>query len=629
MDVPGNGGPSRRFSLWWVVVASLLAAVGIAGTVYAVGVEEANEAQKQRVQFENSSAQVVSALHAAIDHEEDLILSGAAYLAGNPDVSNAQFRKWSESIQAMERFPELTGYGNALIVPSAELTAFAARVEADPEATLGPSGKFQVEPAGSREFYCFGTISHQRGMHHVLPIGTDYCATDMEPALSRARDTGQRSYHPFRLGPELVLAIQTPYYLGATVPATVEERRAAFLGWFGMGIVPSVLLERAREDNPEISVAFRYEKDSSQAEFSSGTPVIGAQTKTTDLHNGWTVQTYGAAPDGAIAGGRLLTLLIGGCLVSLLLGALVFVLGTSRGRAMRLVEERTAELRGAQSQLVDAARKAGMAEMATNVLHNVGNVLNSINISANLASQKVRGSKSAGLSKAVALMDEHAGDLGSFLTTDARGRALPNYLNKLAGTLDAERVSLEEELQRLMNAVAHTKDIISAQQSLAGVSGLNETVRVSDLLEDALLMAGVRGDSGLAVTLETPKADPLLSVDKHRILLILLNLLGNAMHAMKGNTGRPRQLRLRAEVKGGQLISITVADNGVGIPQENLTKIFVHGFTTSAVGHGFGLHSSAVAAQEMGGELTVHSDGVDQGAVFTLQVPLTDQGALV
>lgn len=624
----GAAGQSRRNSVW-VVVAALLAATGMAGTVYAVGVEADTAAQKERNEFESSSAEVVSALQSAIQHEEDLILSGAAYLAGNPEGSNAQFVQWSESIQALKRYPELHDFGNALIVPASELGAFAARAETDPWAVLGPSGKFQVEPAGSREFYCLGSVGQVRDEEVGAPAGQDYCATGLGPALFAARDAGMSSYDPYTVGTDLVLGISTPYYRGGSVPATVEERRAAFLGWFGMTMMPSVLLDRALQAHPEMSVVFRYQRASSQAEFSAGTPAPGAQTATTDLDNGWTVQTYGAVPDGAFANGQLLALLIGGTVLSLLLGALVFVLGTSRGRALRLVQERTAELRGAQAQLVDSARQAGMAEMATNVLHNVGNVLNSVNVSANLLSQKVRGSKSAGLSKAVALMEEHAGDLGGFLTDDARGRALPGYLDKLAATLTAERESLEEELVRLTNAVAHIKDIVSAQQSLAGVSGVIESVRVSDVLEDALLMAGVRGDAGLALTLEVPEDDALLSMDRHRVLLVLLNLLGNAMHAVKKNTGRTRQLSLRAEVKAGQLMSITVADNGVGIPQENLTRIFVHGFTTRADGHGFGLHSSAVAAQEMGGELTVHSDGTGSGAVFTLEVPLTARAVLV
>jgi len=275
----------------------------------------------------------------------------------------------------------------------------------------------------------------------------------------------------------------------------------------------------------------------------------------------------------------------------------------------------------AQAQLVDAARNAGRAEIAVNVLHNVGNVLNSVNVSANLVVQKVRGSKSTGLVKAVALLREHAADLGNFLTIDARGKELPGYLEKLAAALAIERESLEEELLRLTNGVAHIKEIVSAQQSLAGVSGVLESVRVSDVTEDALRMSGVLRDDRVTVIRHFPD-DPLLSLDRHRVLLVLLNLIGNSMHAMKRNVDRPRQLTLGSELTPGRAVSITVTDNGGGIPAENMTRIFSHGFTTHVGGHGFGLHSSAVAAKEMGGALTVHSDGTDTGAAFTLEMPL-------
>jgi signal transduction histidine kinase len=297
------------------------------------------------------------------------------------------------------------------------------------------------------------------------------------------------------------------------------------------------------------------------------------------------------------------------------------VLGTGRARALRLVKVRTAQLREAQSQLVDSARQAGMAEIATNVLHNVGNVLNSVNVSANLVCQKVRGSKSAGLSKAVVLMHEHEADLGDFLTTDARGKALPAYLDKLAVALAAERESIDEELQRLTNGVEHIKEIVSAQQSLAGVSRVIESVNMNDVVDDALRMAGVQAENDLTVVRDSPDV-PLVSLDRHRVLLILLNLITNAMHATKDNVDRPRELRLQVDVAAGQAVSITVADNGVGISAENLKRIFVHGFTTHADGHGFGLHSSALAAKEMGGTLTVHTEGDGTGAAFTLDVQL-------
>lgn len=204
-----------------------------------------------------------------------------------------------------------------------------------------------------------------------------------------------------------------------------------------------------------------------------------------------------------------------------------------------------------------------MAEIATDVLHNVGNVLNSVNVSANLVSQRVRGSKSTGLPKAVALMHEHTADLAEFLTTDARGKALPFYLDTLAGTLASERESIDEELQRLMAGVDHIKEIVAAQQSLAGVSGVIEPLNLSDLIDDALRMAGVLADDQVTVVRDLPDAG-LVAVDRHRVLLILLNLLSNAMYATRGNVDRPGQLSLRTEVRDGQSVKITVTDNGEG-----------------------------------------------------------------
>jgi signal transduction histidine kinase len=293
------------------------------------------------------------------------------------------------------------------------------------------------------------------------------------------------------------------------------------------------------------------------------------------------------------------------------------------------VQVRTAELRGAEAQLVETARRAGMAEIATNVLHNVGNGLNSVNVSVNLVSQKVRGSRSPGLTHAVALMRAHRDDLGDFLTTDDRGRQLPDYLDKLATTLQSERESLDDELLRLTQGVSYVKEIVNAQQSLAGVTSVIEPVLLTELADTALRMAGVLADDAVTVARELPDGPPL-SLDRHRLLLVLLNLLSNATRAMARNDDRPSLLTLRAEITTdpqGPAVSLRVTDNGEGISAENLTQIFVHGFTTHDDGHGFGLHSAALAAQEMGGTLTAHSAGPGTGAAFTLEVPLERPGA--
>ncbi|AHL35724.1 histidine kinase [Pseudomonas brassicacearum] len=286
------------------------------------------------------------------------------------------------------------------------------------------------------------------------------------------------------------------------------------------------------------------------------------------------------------------------------------------------VEERTRQLKDTQSELMDTARQAGMAEIATNVLHNVGNVLNSVNISADLVTRKLRNSKALGLGKAMQLINEHSQDLGHFLTEDEKGKLLPGYLNQLVDAIALEQQSLTDELAQLSKSVDHIKDIVSTQQSYAGASSLLEPLIVSELLEDALRMnSGALTRHHVTVIKEYGDV-PRIMGDKHRLLLILINLISNAKYAMAGVSNHARNMTLKAAVVDGETLQISVKDEGEGIPEENMTRIFAHGFTTRKEGHGFGLHSCALAAIEMNGQLTAHSEGPGTGATFRLQVPL-------
>jgi signal transduction histidine kinase len=295
-------------------------------------------------------------------------------------------------------------------------------------------------------------------------------------------------------------------------------------------------------------------------------------------------------------------------------------------RLEQRVLERTGQLREAQSQLLVTARKAGMAEIANNVLHNVGNVLNSVNVSAGLVAARMRESKAQGLDKAVRLMKAHEADLGSFLSQDPKGKLLPGYLNKLAAALAAEQQGVMQELAALCASVNHIKDIVATQQSYAGSASLAEPVRLQDLIEDALRMnAGSLARHEVRVVQEVQALPPLL-LDKPRVVQILVNLIGNAKQAMAGVAGRAHEMALRVDVvegAQGQRLRMRVEDNGQGIAPENVARLFAHGFTTRKEGHGFGLHSCALAAKEMGGTLTAQSPGTGQGATFTLELPLT------
>ncbi|MBD9602552.1 histidine kinase/DNA gyrase B/HSP90-like ATPase [Pseudomonas sp. 478] len=286
------------------------------------------------------------------------------------------------------------------------------------------------------------------------------------------------------------------------------------------------------------------------------------------------------------------------------------------------VEERTRELKDTQSELLDTARQAGMAEIATNVLHNVGNVLNSVNISADLVSRKLRGSKALGLGKAMQLINDHQGDLGTFLTDDPKGKLLPGYLNQLVDAIALEQQGMTDELAQLTKSVDHIKDIVATQQSYAGANSLMEPLHISELLEDALRMnSGALTRHHVTVVKEYGDV-PQVMGDKHRLLLILINLISNAKYAMSDLTNRPRQMTLGVKIVEDKILQVSVKDDGEGIAEENMTRIFSHGFTTRKEGHGFGLHSCALAAIEMNGHLTAHSDGPGKGALFTLQIPL-------
>jgi PAS domain S-box-containing protein len=291
---------------------------------------------------------------------------------------------------------------------------------------------------------------------------------------------------------------------------------------------------------------------------------------------------------------------------------------------LTLIKATQAKLELAQTELLAAARQAGMAEIATNVLHNVGNILNSVNVSADLLASTLRTSRAQGLARAVQLMHAHAADLGEFLTLDAKGRLLPGYLGQLALALAAEQHAMAEELARLIRSVDHIKDVVATQQSYAGSSSIVEPVQICALAEDALRM----NDGSLArhqVSVVRHFAPvPVLRLDRARVLQILVNLISNAKNAMDGVADRAHRMTLRIELAGdaGDKLRVCVSDEGEGISADNLTRIFAHGFTTRKAGHGFGLHSCALAARQMGGTLTAHSDGPGRGATFTLELPI-------
>jgi PAS domain S-box-containing protein len=279
-----------------------------------------------------------------------------------------------------------------------------------------------------------------------------------------------------------------------------------------------------------------------------------------------------------------------------------------------------ADLARAHDELVKASRQAGMAEVATNVLHNVGNVLNSINVSATLIDEQVRKSSMADVRRLAELLARHATDLATFFTRDPKGQLIPGYIGQLAEKLLAEQTSMLGETSSLRRNVEHIKEIVAMQQSYARACGVLETIQVADLLDDVLRMnEGSFARHNLEIVRDYGPL-PKICTDKHKLLQILINLVRNAKYACDESGRSDKQVILRT-TNGENRVKITVLDNGIGIPQENLTRVFNHGFTTRKNGHGFGLHSGALAAKELGGKLTASSNGHQLGAAFTLELP--------
>jgi signal transduction histidine kinase len=225
------------------------------------------------------------------------------------------------------------------------------------------------------------------------------------------------------------------------------------------------------------------------------------------------------------------------------------------------------------------------------------------------------------LGKAVAMLDEHSADLADFLTAHPKGVRLRGYLRQLNELLAREQQTAIVELESLRKNIEHIKDIVAMQQSYAKISGVVETVNPSDLVEDALRMnEGALQQHNIQLIRDYLDVPPI-AVETHKVLQILVNLIRNAEYACD-DSGRPdKQLRLRVSPAKAGGVAIAVIDNGVGILAENMTRIFSHGFTTRKGGHGFGLHGGALAARELGGSLTAHSDGPGLGATFILELP--------
>ncbi len=279
-----------------------------------------------------------------------------------------------------------------------------------------------------------------------------------------------------------------------------------------------------------------------------------------------------------------------------------------------------AKLSEAQRQLVEASRQAGMAEVAIGVLHNVGNVLNSVNVSATVVLDGLEQSKTSALCKLADLVATNESRLGDFFQNDPAGGKVPAFLKGLAQHFEKDKTRLVQETRDLIEHIDHIKAIVSSQQSIAKSGGTLELVELPEVFEAALAMyQDTCTQLGIKVVKDYQEIDAL-SLDRHRVMQIVVNFITNAVQALDDPNVSERVLTLVTE-ETPESVVLRVRDTGVGILSENLEKVFAHGFTTKPEGHGFGLHASANAATEMQGRIYAESEGSNLGATFTLTLP--------
>lgn len=281
------------------------------------------------------------------------------------------------------------------------------------------------------------------------------------------------------------------------------------------------------------------------------------------------------------------------------------------------------ELESINGELVSASRAAGMAEIATSVLHNVGNVLNSVNVSATVVADGVRKLRLDRLEATAAMLTEHAGDATEFLTQDARGKLLPGFLKALGEASLAQRETILAEIRSLQEGIDHIKVIVAMQQSYASTVGVVETISADSMMEDALRMSALSLERHRVQVVRRYTPAPPIVCERPKVLQILANLIQNAKQACDEAAASGKCITVQVEPTGSDRVRLVVRDNGIGISSENLQRVFNHGFTTRKEGHGFGLHWSALAAKQMSGSLSVASAGPHQGATFTLELPIS------
>ncbi len=340
---PGRSGVRRGV---WAAAAVTVALVAAIISIFGDMASTRADNQKSRQAAATSSMDLASTLRLAIQHEQDLVVSGAAFFVNSPDATQAQFTRWMTAEHAFARYPELYAISEIAMVTPSEAAAFSVRQAGGAVGTAAGGVPLQITPAGYRAFYCLPAVWDVRSTPQAGRSGFDICQSPYGRSLLHMRDSGQSAVLPYGSGNTTTLGLGLPIYQGGVMPATTEARQSAFIGWIAEEVDPHVALVNALRAHPHTKVVLRFGSGSSAVSFAAGSASAGAKATTVDITNGWHVTTSSAVAPAGIIGSTAAGFRLGvGLLISLLLGALIYVLGTSRSRAIHLVNEGTAQLR--------------------------------------------------------------------------------------------------------------------------------------------------------------------------------------------------------------------------------------------------------------------------------------------
>ena len=581
-----RGGMPRGTGAWFAATVLLIAAGAV---ISLLGARQAasNDHDQSRAAFRAAASQISASVKLALAREEDLVLSANSFLVNDPRATEAQFETWGRAGQVFKRFPELIAVGVVEIVSAAELPAFEATITAYEGHAVS---LYTLPPPSGRAEYCLGGLGIQRAGEPALPVNYDYCrAAPLLAARDSGRATATAATLPGGHG-RVFLAIVTPVYRGGTVPSTVALRRKAFVAWTATGIVPGVLLSTALHGHENTAIALRDTTGASTFSFASGHAPAHADSETISLHDGSSIRVSAAvASDSVLVDGNGRALLIGGIALSLLLGILVYVLGTGRARARRLVEEKTHQL-SEESKLIAMARDDAVE---------------------------------ASNAKSV------------FVASVSHELRTP-----LAGVIGTAELLLETELTPAQEEYAEIvrtsgeglllviNDILDYSKVEAGKLDLDITpFALPELIAESCAAVGLAArERGIELVVESDAdLQPWLRGDSGRLRQVLVNLLSNALKFTSSGKVTVHVSASRAD--DASLVRVEVTDTGIGIDGDTLGRLF-QPFTQADSstarkygGTGLGLMISSQLIEMMGGKIGARSKP-GEGSTFWFEVSL-------